>query len=45
MAAIEEVDDLDETVRGAGGFGSTGVTTEGEGKGDEGSSKKSKTGE
>jgi len=45
MAAIEEVKDLDETVRGAGGFGSTGVATEGEGKDDEGSSKKSKTGE
>jgi len=44
MAAIEEVNDLDETVRGAGGFGSTGVATEGEVKDDEGSSKKIKNG-
>ena len=25
QAAFEEVDELDETVRGSGGFGSTGV--------------------
>lgn len=25
MASIAQVEDLDETVRGAGGFGSTGV--------------------
>ncbi len=27
MAQVEETDDLDETIRGAGGFGSTGVST------------------
>ncbi len=27
MAQVEETDDLDETVRGDGGFGSTGVST------------------
>ncbi len=48
---VEEVDDLEETERGAGGFGSTGVATasslgskrvrsEGENKGDESTAEK-----
>jgi len=34
-ATLEEVDELDETARGAGGFGSTGVHAGGPGDGGE----------
>ena len=44
MASLEEVEELDETVRGAGGFGSTGVAVAEEEEEEEGN-KKPKTGE
>ena len=43
MASIEEVDELPETKRGAGGFGSTGVSEDVENKGDIANTKRQRT--